>query len=91
MRLNPRHSKAMNNLAAVHIVRGDYDEAIEALERTLELEPENVNAYKNLGISHYHKGRLAQSRKMFETVLEIRPGDNFAVQWLKRLDQEARE
>lgn len=91
LRLNPRHSKAMNNLAAVHITREDYDEAIEALERTLELEPENVSAYKNLGISHYHKGRLAQSRKMFETVLEIRPDDNFAVQWLKRLDQEARE
>lgn len=91
LRLNPRHSRAWNNLAAVYITRGQYDEAIPALERTLELEPGNVNAYKNLGLSHYHKGRLADARDMFETVLEMLPGDDFAVQWLVRLDEEARE
>ena len=90
LRLNPRNSQALNNLAAVQITKGNYDEAIEALERTLELQPENINAYKNLGLSHYHRGRFAQSRKMFETVLEIRPDDDFAVQWLMRLDEEAR-
>ena len=91
VRLNPRNSQALNNLGAVHIARGNYDEAIEALQRTLELQPENINAYKNLGLSHYHRGRFAQSRKMFETVLEIQAGDAFAVQWLMRLDREARQ
>jgi len=40
--------------------------------------------------SHYNRGRFAQSQKMFENVPEIRPDDDFAVQWLMRLGQEAR-
>ena len=87
----PDHAEAQYLLAAVHITTGNYDVAIEALERTLKLEPENTNVYKNLGISHYNTGSFAQSRKMFETVLEFLPGDNFAAQWLMRLDREARQ
>jgi tetratricopeptide (TPR) repeat protein len=91
LRINPRNSQALNNLAAVHITAGNYDVAIAALERTLKLEPANTNVYKNLGISHYNTGSFAQSRKMFETVLEFLPDDNFAAQWLMRLDREARQ
>ncbi|NNF29547.1 MAG: tetratricopeptide repeat protein [Gemmatimonadetes bacterium] len=91
LRLNPRNSRAWNNLAAVHITRESYDEAIVALERTLELEPQNVSAYKNLGLCHYNMGRPTRARSMFETVLRIQPGDDFAIRWIERLDDEARQ
>jgi hypothetical protein len=46
----PRVAYLQNNLAYVHLLRGEPDAAIPALEQALALEPGNARALNNLGL-----------------------------------------
>ncbi|WP_194712488.1 LytR C-terminal domain-containing protein [Noviherbaspirillum soli] len=46
----PRMAYLHNNLAYVHLLRGEPDAAIPSLERALALEPGNARALNNLGL-----------------------------------------
>jgi Flp pilus assembly protein TadD len=48
----PRVPYLFNNLAYVHLLRGEPDAAVPALEQALALEPGNARALNNLGLVH---------------------------------------
>jgi len=52
--------------------KGAYNQAIEAYEKALELDPENVAVYNNLGVACYHLGNFEMSLQSIEKALAIR-------------------
>jgi tetratricopeptide (TPR) repeat protein len=57
---------------------GNTEEAIEALERAIALNPFYVNAHNRLGIIMTRQGRFEEAVGHFSEVLRIKPGDAIA-------------
>lgn len=50
-----------------------FDDAIEHLQRTLELDPKFSTAYWGLGLSYQQKGMMNESLRALETARELSP------------------
>ena len=98
----PDHAEAQYLRGVFFQDEGQYQQAEESYTTAIALDPTFSRAHNALGSVYERTGRLneaiasnrgrfAQSRKMFETVLEFLPDDDFAAQWLMRLDREARQ
>ena len=61
------------NLAVICGVKGNSDDMIKYLKRSIELEPRYEQAYNNLGIALRDKNQLDSSIKLFEKAIEIKP------------------
>ncbi|HUH11939.1 MAG TPA: tetratricopeptide repeat protein, partial [Longimicrobiales bacterium] len=55
-RIHPTDAGAHNNLGVVYYHKGLYEEAIEAFEQALELDPRMQVAARNLQIAYFHTG-----------------------------------
>jgi len=64
------------NLGLARAKRGDYQEAVELLEKVLEINPDHLNAYNVLGKVYFHRRQVEKARECWQRVLEIDP-DNF--------------
>lgn len=81
VRLGPNESAAQNNLALVLLRKGDregfqpgqMEEAIEHLEKCLEIEPGYLSAHSNLAFTLLARNRPDEALKHFERILEIAP------------------
>lgn len=83
---------SMNNLAKVLLDRGDNDEAIELLERSLEVR-ESFESHLNLGALMYGKGEEDAALVHFERSIELKPDqapprNNKAIVLMDRNDLE---
>jgi tetratricopeptide (TPR) repeat protein len=54
---------------------GNFDAAIKALTRALEIEPEAAEANGTLGVIYLKQGRLAEAEKALRAELRLRPDD----------------
>ncbi len=72
---DPDQPEALNNLAWVHILRGEnLAEAITLLERAIEADPENRYRYlDSLGWAMYRDGRTEEAIETLKTALEETP------------------
>jgi tetratricopeptide (TPR) repeat protein len=61
------------------------EEAIEALQKAIFLNPYYVNAYNRLGLIMTRHGRLEEALGYFREVLRIKPGDTAAKQNLETI------
>jgi len=61
------------NVGLVHLNRGNVDEAIIYLNRSLALDPDYHLALNALGIAHSMKGNLQQAMKYFQKSIAINP------------------
>ena len=52
-----------------------FEDAAEAYEKALELEPENVDVMSNLGVTYYRLGRLDEAVEVYNKAVDIAPGD----------------
>ncbi|HXF98126.1 MAG TPA: tetratricopeptide repeat protein [Gaiellaceae bacterium] len=59
---NPRSPKAFRDLATAYQAKGRTDDAIEALERYLELRPRSVDVLRELAALYLAKAQAAQER-----------------------------
>ena len=57
------------SLASETLAKGEADEAIEALERSVKEAPEDPALLINLGIAHAQAGSLETARALFERAL----------------------
>ncbi len=57
----PDFVPALNNLAQIFAVDGEFDQAIRASMRVLEIEPENIHALSNLTRLYFLSGRPAEA------------------------------
>lgn len=67
--------RAHNNLAFVRSQQGDWEGAIEHLERSLEIQPGTAHVLKNLAQSYVEAGRLREAGVTCRRVLQISDDD----------------
>ncbi len=78
--LNPRHSQALTNLAAIHCdVFSDYPQALELVNKALEYDPKLVTAWTNKGIILSHLGDIVEAIAAFDQALAIDPNNTEAM------------
>ncbi len=75
MRLDPLYPEsALQFLADAHFSLGEYEQAIDALERRLARNPESETAFALLASCYGWLGRSEDARKAWEHALETNPG-----------------
>ncbi|SDU49868.1 tetratricopeptide repeat protein [Desulfobacula phenolica] len=73
--LDPNYTRALLNLSAIHIKRGNTKRATAILEKLHAREPGNPDVMLNLGILHIRQKEYDKAKTLIEKNLEIR-GDN---------------
>jgi tetratricopeptide (TPR) repeat protein len=63
------------------------EEAVEALQEAISLNPYYVNAYNRLGMIMARQGRLEEALGYFKEVLRIKPGDAVATKHLEAISR----
>ena len=72
--LDPNDGEACNSLAYIHVIKkGDFDKAMEYLDRYESLLPGDANPLDSRGELLMAAGRIDEARSVFEDVLEIKP------------------
>jgi tetratricopeptide (TPR) repeat protein len=59
----------------VEIGAKDYDAALKALDRLLELQPSNINALRNRAIAHLQREDLASAEEDYDSLRRLAPRD----------------
>ena len=73
--LVPSSANAWSNLGGVLQISGDFDGALGAFRRSLQLEP-SKEGYSNLGTTLYYLGRYTEAVGNFERAAELGPYDH---------------
>lgn len=71
----PRNVLGYSNLGGVYSAMGRYNEAIAALQASLEIKP-SAGAYSNLGTIDYFLGRYSDAVPMMQRAVELNPTDH---------------
>ena len=71
--LDPGLYQAHRNIGTIHFNRQDFEEALVALDRALELDPRNSEALRMKFFSHAGLGRLDESIEAGKAWLEVNP------------------
>lgn len=66
------HRMYLDELGSLYLVMGRTAEAIEVLQRSVELAPDGYLGYRNLGVAYYTQGDLAEAASQFQKSLQIR-------------------
>ncbi|MEH6813160.1 MAG: tetratricopeptide repeat protein [Motiliproteus sp.] len=69
----PNYAEAWNQRATVYFQRGDYEQALEQVARTLELEPRHFGALAGRGIIRLRQGRPALAIQNIKAAMAIHP------------------
>lgn len=75
--LDGQDANSYFTIGRVHLARREYDIAIDALERALELNPCLAVTYCGLGDSLAYEGRLDEAIEQFEIAIRLSPHDPF--------------
>jgi tetratricopeptide (TPR) repeat protein len=62
-------------MGQAHAQRGDFDSAIESLERALRLNPDVAEANSSLGVIYQKQGRLPEAEAALRAELKAHPAD----------------
>lgn len=86
--LQPKSSVGLNNLAGALMRKGWNDEAVDAAERAIEIEPGYVAAWVNLGVARYRSGALPAALEVLTRSISMEPTNasahaNRALVWWK--------
>jgi tetratricopeptide (TPR) repeat protein/tRNA A-37 threonylcarbamoyl transferase component Bud32 len=72
----PDDRDGWRRLGWLHMARqGQYEKAIEAFKRVLELDPSNAYSYVNIATCYMGSGQDEQARKNYEKGFELSPSD----------------
>ena len=69
----PNSVEVLHYLGILHYQLGNYEFAIEYLEKALGLNPDDPSAYYNLGLTYKEKGQLDQAIACYEKALQLNP------------------
>jgi len=88
--LDPSYGAALNELGYAYARRGEYQQALEALERYTAVFPADANPYDSMGEIYYFMGRLDDAIAKYKEALDIRPdfGSAFAISYVYALKEQ---
>ena len=69
--VDARSPKAHKAIASVYFAQGKIDEAVEEIERAIDMEPEYARAWLNLGSSWLELGAKEKAIGVFKQVIEL--------------------
>ena len=72
-------AKDWNNKGSALADQGKYDEAIQAYDRAIELEPKNIDAWNNRGEAFHNQAKFDEAIRCFDKAIEIDP--QYAAAW----------
>ena len=73
-----KEAKEYYNIGNTYRDKKDYDEAIKAYRRAIELEPDYADAYYNLGLAYAGKGEYDRAIEAFNQVIKLSSDDELA-------------
>ncbi|WP_341503376.1 lipoprotein NlpI [Gallaecimonas sp. GXIMD4217] len=88
IQLKPDLADAYNFVGIHAIAEEEFDQAYEALDAAIELQPGHDYAYLNRGIALYYGGRPTLAVRDFEEFLNRQPDDPYRLLWLFLAEQE---
>lgn len=88
---HPRNPDVHFALGNVHFKMGDFQDAIEAARRTLELRSDYPIAVHNLALAYRAAGRIEEAIAGFERTLQLEPGNLKALVNLAEIHYERGE
>lgn len=79
LKIDPGFPKVFETLGEILIKRGNYEEAIDYLQRGVKKEAYNYILYYLLAISYWNLGNLNEAKRAIETAIDLEP--NKATLW----------
>jgi eukaryotic-like serine/threonine-protein kinase len=76
--LDPNNGYAYNNLGAVLLQSGRFQEAVQPLQKTLKFGPD-AQAYSNLGIAYFYLKQYDQAIPAYEKAVQLVPNSDMFV------------
>lgn len=73
LRLDPRNSRVMNNLATIYDSEKEYRDAERMYRKALKVDPRSALIYKNLGTNLLAQHKYKKGWEVYKTALEIDP------------------
>jgi Tfp pilus assembly protein PilF len=73
--LRPYDPRILNEWGLVHFAKGEYDQAVDKYQRSLNVSRASIQTYSLLGDAYRASGDFAQAVEAYETMIEIAPDD----------------
>ncbi len=74
----PRHLQVQNNRGLIHAERGEFERAIEAFRKAVDINPADPMPRFYLATAYLSAGRLREAAETYEQVLALDPGNPLA-------------
>lgn len=87
LELNPKNHWAYMGIGNVYYGKGLYREAIQKYDRSIASKSDYADAYTARGLAHEILGNNAKAGADYGKALKLNPGDEKAINGLKRLGQ----
>ena len=79
---NDRFVNALTGLGWVQSALGQYDQALDTLQRSLAIKEDQGDAHFGVGWTYYNTGRFTDAESSFRRAIEIAPNDGGNYYWL---------
>ncbi|GEM_PF-4173001 len=73
------------DLGYKYISEGNYEAAIIAFEKVINIEPKNADAFRGIGIAYSAKGEYKKAEDYLKKAIAIRPDDSLSYEELSRI------
>jgi tetratricopeptide (TPR) repeat protein len=70
---DPNFAEGWNKRATVHFMMGNFDQSMQDIIKTLELEPRHFGALDGMGLIFIHQGQFKLAIDVYDKMLEIFP------------------
>ena len=70
---DPNFAEGWNKRATVHFMMGNFDQSMQDIIKTLELEPRHFGALDGMGLIFIHQGQFQQALDVYDKMLENFP------------------
>ena len=70
---DPNFAEGWNKRATVHFMMGNFDQSMQDIIKTLELEPRHFGALDGMSLIFIHQGQFQQAIDVYDKMLEIFP------------------
>ena len=70
---DPNFAEGWNKRATVHFMMGNFDQSMQDIIKTLELEPRHFGALDGMGLIFIHQGQFQQAIDVYDKMLDIFP------------------